>query len=82
MADLGPLIGVPSGRRRRPGQERARPAARRQVLPTQAFRTDRWRDMDADVALEAASIIHDSKLPLSDLSVHVVLQDGVLTLDP
>ena len=38
--------------------------------------------MDADVALEAASIIHDSKLPLSDLSVHVVLQDGVLTLDP
>ncbi|MFP3802074.1 AsmA family protein, partial [Paraburkholderia sp. SIMBA_027] len=52
------------------------------VLPTQAFRTDRWRDMDADVALEAGRIVHDAKLPLSDLSVHLVLQDGQLTLDP
>ena len=49
------------------------------MLPTQAFRTDRWRDMDADVALEAGRIVHDSKLPLSDLSVHLVLQDGKLT---
>ncbi|KAG1306108.1 hypothetical protein G6F62_015470 [Rhizopus arrhizus] len=48
------------------------------VLPTQAFRTDRWRDMDADVSLDAGRIVHDSKLPLSDLTVHVVLQDGKL----
>ena len=85
MADLGPLIGVPSGKAA-PAQDKDKSAPARppggKVLPTQAFRTDRWRDMDADVALEAASIIHDSKLPLSDLSVHVVLQDGVLTLDP
>ena len=84
MADLGPLIGVPSGKAA-PAQDKDKSAPARppggKVLPTQAFRTDRWRDMDADVALEAASIIHDSKL-LSDLSVHVVLQDGVLTLDP
>ncbi|KAG0755360.1 hypothetical protein G6F22_020639 [Rhizopus arrhizus] len=38
--------------------------------------------MDADVSLDAGRIVHDSKLPLSDLTVHVVLQDGKLTLDP
>lgn len=86
MDDLGPLIGVPSGGGSRAAVDKSKDAPAKpkggKVLPTQEFRTDRWRDMDADVALEAARIIHDSKLPLSDLSVHVVLQDGKLTLDP
>ncbi|MNX62207.1 putative assembly protein [compost metagenome] len=86
MADLGPLIGVPSGGGSPAAADKAKDAPAKpkggKVLPTQAFRTDRWRDMDADVALDAARIVHDSKLPLSDLSVHVVLQDGKLTLDP
>ncbi len=85
MADLGPLIGVQSGKAT-PPQDKAKDAPAKppggKVLPTQAFRTDRWRDMDADVALEAGRIVHDAKLPLSDLSVHLVLQDGRLTLDP
>ncbi|CAB3673542.1 MAG: AsmA family protein [Achromobacter pulmonis] len=85
MADLGPLIGVQSGKAT-PPQDKAKDAPAKppggKVLPTQAFRTDRWRDMDADVALEAGRIVHDAKLPLSDLSVHLVLQDGQLTLDP
>ncbi len=85
MADLGPLIGVPSGKAA-PAQDKPKDAPAKRaggkVLPTQAFRTDRWRDMDADVALEAGRIVHDAKLPLSDLSVHLVLQDGQLTLDP
>ena len=86
MVDLGPLIGVPSGKVAGAETDKAKDAPAKpkggKVLPTQAFRTDRWRDMDADVALEAGRIVHDSKLPLSDLSVHVVLQDGKLTLDP
>ncbi|WP_313624868.1 AsmA family protein [Achromobacter sp.] len=86
MDDLGPLIGVPSGGGSRAAVDKSKDAPAKpkggKVLPTQEFRTDRWRDMDADVALEGARIIHDSKLPLSDLSVHVVLQDGKLTLDP
>ncbi|MEN4921527.1 AsmA family protein [Achromobacter spanius] len=86
MADLGPLIGVPSGGGTPAAADKAKDAPAKpkggKVLPTQAFRTDRWRDMDADVTLEAARIVHDSKLPLSDLSAHVVLQDGKLTLDP
>ena len=85
MADLGPLIGVQSGRPA-PAQDKPKDAPAKppdgKVLPTQAFRTDRWRDMDADVALEAGRIVHDAKLPLSDLTVHVILQDGQLTLDP
>ncbi|WP_241074875.1 AsmA family protein [Achromobacter insuavis] len=85
MADLGPLIGVQSGKPA-PAQDKPKDAPAKppngKVLPTQAFRTDRWRDMDADVALEAGRIVHDAKLPLSDLTVHVILQDGQLTLDP
>ena len=86
MVDLGPLIGVPAGGTSAAPADRAKDAPAKpkggKVLPTQAFRTDRWRDMDADVTLDAGRIVHDSKLPLSDLSVHVVLQDGKLTLDP
>ncbi len=86
MVDLGPLIGVPAGGTAAAPADKSKDAPAKpkggKVLPTQAFRTDRWRDMDADVALDAGRIIHDSKLPLSDLSVHVVLQDGKLTLDP
>jgi uncharacterized protein involved in outer membrane biogenesis len=86
MVDLGPLIGVPAGGTAAAPADRAKDAPAKpkggKVLPTQAFRTDRWRDMDADVSLDAGRIVHDSKLPLSDLTVHVVLQDGKLTLDP
>ncbi|CAB3734925.1 hypothetical protein LMG3458_05191 [Achromobacter deleyi] len=85
MADLGPLVGVPSGKAA-PAQDKPKDAPAKRaggkVLPDQAFRTDRWRDMDADVSLEAGRIVHDAKLPLSDLTVHVVLLDGQLTLDP
>ncbi len=86
MADLGPLIGVPSGKAAGAEPDKAKDAPAKpkggKVLPTQAFRTDRWRDMDADVSLDAGRIVHDSKLPLSDLSVHLVLQDGKLGLEP
>ncbi|MGY6272158.1 AsmA family protein [Achromobacter denitrificans] len=86
MVDLGPLIGVPAGKVAGAETDKAKDAPAKpkggKVLPTQAFRTDRWRDMDADVSLEAGRIVHDSKLPLSDLDAHVVLQDGRLTLDP
>lgn len=86
MADLGPLIGVPTGGGSKAETDKSKDAPAKpkggKVLPTQEFRTDRWRDMDADVSLDAARIVHDSKLPLSDLSVHVILQDGKLALDP
>lgn len=85
MADLGPLIGVNSGAGTKTvkaeGEKTvAQPANK--ALPVQEFRTDRWRDMDADVKMTAGRIVHSDTLPLSNLDVGVVLQDGVLTLDP
>ena len=87
MEDLGPLIGVQSGagttaKTVRAEGEKASKQPADKALPVQEFRTDRWRDMDANVALAAGRIIHSSKLPLSDLDTRVVLQDGVLNIDP
>ncbi len=87
MVDLGPLIGVQSGPVAAATPTGAKsdgpkaPASGK-VLPTQAFRTDRWRDMDADVDMTGDRIQHSGVLPISGLNVHLVLQDGQLTLDP
>jgi len=52
------------------------------ALPVQEFRTERWRDMDADVSLEAKRIVQTEDLPITNLQTHVVLDNGVLTLRP
>ncbi|OWT72733.1 MULTISPECIES: AsmA family protein [unclassified Achromobacter] len=52
------------------------------ALPVQEFRTERWRDMDADVSLEAKRIVQTDNLPITNLQAHVVLDNGVLTLRP
>lgn len=87
MADLGPLIGVQSGggttaRTIKAEGEKNLAQPPDKALPVQVFRTDRWRDMDADVKLSAGRIVHGDTLPLTNLDVGVVLQDGLLTLDP
>ena len=48
----------------------------------EAFRTERWRAMDADVQFSGKRIIHSDKLPISDLQTHLLLEDGLLRLDP
>src|SRR5690606_3928738 len=81
FADLAPLIGADS----RAGQQ-ARGVATRQpadkVLPVEAFRTERWRTMDADVRFTGKRIQHSEKLPVTDLTTHVLLDDGRLSLEP
>jgi len=77
FADLAPLIGGGGSSTTAPP-----PAASDRVLPTQAFRTDRWKAMDADVTFAAGRIEHGSSLPIESLSTHLVLDDGVLALDP
>lgn len=52
------------------------------ALPVQEFRTERWRDMDADVSLEAKRIVQTDDLPITNLQAHVVLDNGTLTLRP
>ena len=81
FADLAPLIGADSN-----ADKQARGAATRQpahkVLPVEAFHTERWRSMDADVRFTGKRIVHSEKLPIRDLDTHVLLNDGVLSLEP
>lgn len=88
LADLGPLIGVDSGK----GAEKARQAEQKKgeksvqpagkVLPYDRFETDKWDVMDADVRFKGGRIEHGSSLPISDLSAHIVLQNADLKLSP
>lgn len=55
--------------------------ARPKVLPDRPFRLDKLRVMDADVKLRAEQI-EAPKLPLEKMSVHAVLENGVLRLSP
>jgi len=82
MRDLGPLVGVqPDAKTGKAAGGKPRQASGK-VLPTQEFRTDRWRVMDADVTLTADRIIYDEDLPITKFDVHLVMDNGLLTLDP
>ncbi|UZE29693.1 AsmA family protein [Pseudomonas asplenii] len=81
MADLGPLIGADSNAKQKArGGESKQPADK--VLPVEEFRTERWRDMDADVEFTGKRIVHSAELPFTDLYTHLVLTDGELSLEP
>ncbi|HDS1738008.1 MULTISPECIES: AsmA family protein [Pseudomonas] len=79
--DLAPLIGADSN-----AEQKARGGASKQptdkVLPVEEFRTERWRAMDADVSFSGKRIVHSEQLPFKDLSAHVLLEDGLLRLQP
>ncbi|MGI4983271.1 MAG: AsmA family protein [Janthinobacterium lividum] len=81
FSDLAPLIGADSKK-----SKEARGAATNQpagkVLPVEAFRTDRWKAIDADVEFTGRRILRDKDLPITDLYTHVVMTDGVLKLVP
>ncbi|NWB97182.1 AsmA family protein [Pseudomonas gingeri] len=81
MTDLAPLIGADSNAKQKArGGESKQPADR--VLPVEEFRTERWRDMDADVEFTGKRIVHSSELPFTDLYTHLMLTDGELSLEP
>ena len=88
LADLGPLIGVDSGKgtekaqrsEQKKGEKSVQPAGK--VLPYDRFETDKWNVMDADVRFKGRRIEHGSSLPVSDLSTHILLQNADLRLQP
>lgn len=88
MADLGPLIGINSGKgsektqqaKAQRGEASTQPADR--VLPHDKFDTKSWDVMDADVKFSGKRIEHSNSLPLSDLYTHLQLNNGDLRLDP
>ena len=78
MADLGPVLGTPAGA---PAKD-TQPAPAGKVLPHQKFATDRWNAMDMDIVFDGEKIIDTHNLPLENLSVHAVLDNAELKLDP
>jgi uncharacterized protein involved in outer membrane biogenesis len=81
FSDLGPLVGGDSNESKKArGVEAVQPGGK--VLPVEEFRIERWKAIDADVRYTAERIIREKKLPISKLSTHLIMQDGVITLDP
>ena len=81
FADLAPLIGADSNaEKQQRGAASVQPGNK--VLPVEAFKTERWRDMDADVSFTGKRIVHSEQLPFTDLFTHVLLDDGKLSLEP
>ncbi len=79
LADLGPAVG--SRRAAAEGGKAALPRPAR-LLPDMPFETARWASLDADVTLRAQTLLRDEALPLDQLQFRLLLQNGVLTLDP
>lgn len=81
FADLAPVVGADSrASKAARGANQAQPTGR--VLPVEPFKTERWTSIDADVTYTAATIVRGQDLPISNLSTHVLLKDGVLSLLP
>jgi uncharacterized protein involved in outer membrane biogenesis len=81
FADLGPLVGADSNASKRArGVDAVQPDNK--ALPVEKFNTARWKALDANVRFSADRIVKDAGLPLSKLTTHLVMNDGVLTLEP
>jgi uncharacterized protein involved in outer membrane biogenesis len=79
--DLGPIIGADSNASKiERGVQPVQPSNK--VLPVETFKTERWTAIDADVKFAAEHIIREKELPISKLSTHLFLKNGVITLDP
>ncbi|HZZ92208.1 MAG TPA: AsmA family protein [Usitatibacter sp.] len=86
FGDLGPLVGAPPGARSPKNPEQQAQKEQRQVeqrlLPDKPFSTDAWGKMDADVTLASNRIQRPRQLPITALSTHLLLKDGVMHLQP
>ncbi|MCA3859288.1 MAG: AsmA family protein, partial [Burkholderia sp.] len=81
FSDLAPVIGADTAASKaKRGDTTRQPPDR--VLPVETFRTDRWRALDADVKFTGRKLVKSSNLPITNLYTHIVMQDGVLSLEP
>lgn len=81
FSDLAPIVGADSNASKaKRGETQRQPSAK--ALPTEEFKTDRWKAIDADVKFTSQRIIKDPALPITDLHAHLIMKDGVLSLQP
>lgn len=87
MSDLAGFVGAPPGDADVTGQTAEQKRARQQqaasprVLPQTPINLPKLRGADFDVRYVAGRI-QSQDLPFDDLSVHLLIQDGVLRLEP
>ncbi len=87
FSDLAPLIGADTGDGAAQPQQStqtaaSQPGASGKVLPATEFRTERWRDMDAEIDFTGKNIVQSKDFPFTDLHANLLLDDGQLTLKP
>ncbi|SAK94582.1 AsmA family protein [Caballeronia hypogeia] len=79
--DLAPIIGADSNASKaKRGDKEKQPSSK--ALPTEEFKTDRWKAIDADVKFTGERIVKDPALPITNLYTHVVMNDGALSFEP
>ncbi|HET7556638.1 MAG TPA: AsmA family protein, partial [Rhodanobacteraceae bacterium] len=78
FSDLAPLVGAGGAKK----SDVAVQQPPDKLLPVAPFLTDRWKAMDADVHFTGEHIVRKAQLPISHLSTHLMMDAGVLTLDP
>ncbi|MBR8460340.1 AsmA family protein [Burkholderia dolosa] len=81
FSDLAPVIGADTAASKAKRGDTTRQPPER-VLPVETFRTERWRALDADVKFTGRKLIKSANLPITNLYTHIVMQDGVLSLEP
>jgi len=79
--DLAPIIGADSNASKaKRGETEKQPTSK--ALPTEEFKTDRWKAIDADVKFTGERIIKNPDLPITNLYTHVLMTNGVLSFEP
>ena len=81
FTDLAPLIGA-SGKNTKPATKAVLKEIPGHAIPATRFRTERWKVMDADIKFVGKHLIRPAALPVTDVSAHLMMKDGVLTLNP
>ena len=82
FTDLAPLIGANASKGSSPGPRPEVKEIPGHAIPATRFRTERWRTMDADVKFVGKQIIRGAALPVNDVSTHLKMDDGVLSMNP
>jgi uncharacterized protein involved in outer membrane biogenesis len=52
------------------------------ALPQGTFSAEKWDTIDADVRFEGLSIVDLARIPFENVKLHVVLDDGALSVEP
>lgn len=81
FSDLAPIIGLDSASSKAiRGVSNQQPSTK--VIPVEAFKTERWTSIDADIKFSAENIRRKENLSINKLYADLHLHDGVLTLTP